>query len=88
MTPDSIGFILFTFFSLLFIFLYLWIGTNKFQKGWRKMSFTPYGMKFAKGYVDIRVFIFIPIVLSLIIWKVFFSRNSFKIQGETIPNFS
>ena len=73
MSPHAIGFTLFILSVILFIFLYLWVGTNKFQKGWRGMVFTPQNMKFGSGFVDVRFFVLIPFVAGIILWKVFFS---------------
>jgi len=73
MTLHMLGIIIYIFLALLLIFIYLRIGTNKFQKGWRGLLFTPNGIKFGKGYIDFRYFFLIPMALAIIIWKVFFS---------------
>jgi hypothetical protein len=73
MTTQAIGLLLIVSFVILFIFIYLWIGTRRFQKGWKNMMFTPQNMKFGKGFVDVRFFMLIPFVVGIILWKVFFS---------------
>jgi hypothetical protein len=73
MNSHAIGYTLFILSIVSTIFIYLWIGTNKFQKGWRSMVFTPQNMKFGSGFVDVRFFVLIPFVIGIILWKVFFS---------------
>jgi hypothetical protein len=73
MTTHTIGFLPYIFTILLFIFIYLWIGTNKFQKGWAKMVFTTKNVNFGNGFVDVRLCVFITLILGLLLWRVFFS---------------
>jgi len=72
MTSDT-GLIAYIFFTLLLLFIYLWLGTGKFKPGWRKRLFSPNGIMFGKGFVYFRYIFLFSMVVVIIMWKVLFS---------------